>query len=170
VGNDGFVQALEEMGYDTSAKNPDFVVVSLKENLLYDDLATIVELVLGGAKLVGMHETAIYAKNGRKYPGLGAILRCIEYATNTKATVIGKPSDGFYDIARKMVHAEDFSQMTIVSDDAIGDLVGAKRLGMKTILTLSGKYKKAEEILPFLADDEQPDSVVSSVAEIRFAS
>lgn len=170
IGNDGFIGALRQIGYDTACANPNFVVLSLKEDLSYDDMATAVELVLNGAKLVGMHETAIYAKNGRKYPGLGAILRCIEYATNTKASIVGKPSDDFYDMARMMVGAAEFSQLTIVSDDAIGDLVGAKRLGMKTILALSGKYRKKEEILPFLAKDEQPDSVVASVADIRWAS
>ena len=166
VGNSGFLKALEDGGYLFDDKKPDFMVVSLKEDLSYDDLALCVEYILGGAKLVGMHETAIYAKNGRKYPGLGALLRCLEYATHTKAIAVGKPSVDFYDEAKKLLGADSYAEVCIISDDAIGDLVGAKRLGMKTILVLSGKYKNAEEIIPFLSPEDRPDEVYNSICEI----
>ena len=38
----------------------------------------------------------------------------------------------------------DFSSVSIISDDAKGDLLGAKELGMQTILVLSGKVDKLE--------------------------
>ena len=166
VGNDGFVKALEDDGYIFDDQKPSFIVVSLKEDLSYNDLALCVEYILGGAQLVGMHETAIYAKNGRKYPGLGALLRCLEYATHTKAIAVGKPSVDFYDEAKKLLGADSYAEVCIISDDAIGDLVGAKKLGMKTVLVLSGKYKKAEEIIPFLAPEDRPDEVYNSICEI----
>lgn len=35
----------------------------------------------------------------------------------------------------------------MISDDALGDLVGAKELGMRTTLVLSGKCKTRNEVL-----------------------
>jgi NagD protein len=166
VGNEGFLDVLRSMGYRITKENPYAVVVSIKETLSYDDMADCVELILGGAKLIGMHQTALYAKNNRRYPGLGAVLSAIEYATGAKAIIVGKPSDLFYEKARQMVGAKSFDEMTIISDDPKGDLVDAKRLGMKTIFVLSGKYKNADEILPFLPQDLCPDSVVNSIKEV----
>jgi len=167
IGNDGFISALREFGYRFDTRNPDFLIMSLKEKLSYDEMAEAVELILGGAKLIGMHETAIYAKNGRKYPGLGAILRALEYATNTKARIVGKPSEDFYDEARKLLGADKYEDICIISDDVIGDLVGAKKLGMKTVLVLSGKYKSADEIIPFLPEGDRPCEIYGSIAEIK---
>jgi len=166
LGSKNFVEALKEQGYRFS-ENPDFLVISLKEDLSYDDLAKAVETIQNGAKLIAMHATAIYAKNGRKYPGLGAIAKALEFATGVKAKVVGKPSPDFYKKALSMLGTKDASKVTVISDDAIGDLIGAKKMGMKTTLVLSGKYDKEEQILPFLKSCELPTSVLKSVAKIR---
>ena len=53
---------------------------------------------------------------------------------------------GFYTAALKLLKAQNnkanFKDITIISDDATGDLYGAKELGMKTNLVLSGKISK----------------------------
>lgn len=169
IGSDNFILALKNQGYLFS-ETPDFLVISLKENLTYDDLATAVETIQGGAKLIAMHATSIYAKNSRKYPGLGAIAKALEFATGVKAKVVGKPSVDFYKKALSMLGAKDKSNVTVISDDAIGDLIGAKQIGMKTVLVLSGKYDKEEQILPFLKSCELPDAVYASIADIRIGA
>ncbi len=169
IGNDNFIDALQAQGYVFS-ENPDFLVISLKENLTYDDMATAVETIQNGAKLIAMHATAIYAKNGRKYPGLGAIAKAIEFATGVKAKTVGKPSADFYKKALSMLGSKNKEEVTVISDDAIGDLIGAKQMGMKTVLVLSGKYDKKEQILPFLKSCEMPDIVYQSVADIRIGA
>ena len=57
--------------------------------------------------------------------------------------------------------------MTIISDDVKGDLVGAKALGMKTVFVLSGKYAKAEEIVPLLGEEERPDMICNDMQAYR---
>lgn len=166
IGNENFIKLLQEQGYLFGDK-PDFLVISLKENLTYDDLATAVETIQGGAKLIAMHATSVYAKNGRKYPGLGAIAKALEFATGVKAKVVGKPSVEFYKEALFILGAKNKNEVTVISDDAIGDLIGAKKMGMKTALVLSGKYEKEEQILPFLKSCELPDAVYQSVADMR---
>lgn len=166
IGSEGFLKALKNSGY-TFSENPDYLVFSLKDDLSYDDLATAVEKTQRGAKLIGMHANAVYAKNGRKYPGLGAIIKAIEFATGVNAEIVGKPSEKFYNKALSLIGAKKTEEVTVISDDPIGDLVGAKRMGMKTALVLSGKYDNEEQILPFLKSCELPDAVYNSVADIR---
>jgi len=116
-----------------------------------------------------MHATAIYAKNGKRYPGVGAILEMLKFATNKEYEIIGKPSLNFYTKAlEKLKNIDkkvDFEDIIIISDDVKGDLVGAKKLGMKTAFVLSGKFKKGDEILPLLKDEEKPDFVFKDIGE-----
>lgn len=167
LGSEAFCQTLVSMGFDVNSQKPHDVVVGLKDDLVYQDLADVTEKLLDGANLIGMHETALYAKHGRRYPGLGPLLRCLESATGKKATIVGKPSYQFYEEARRLLGNIDFSEITIISDDPKGDLVGAKLLGMKTVFVLSGKYQKEEEILPFMEVSLQPDLVIKSIVDYK---
>jgi len=54
----------------------------------------------------------------------------------------------------------------MISDDVKGDLGGAKELGVKTIFVTSGKYKSANEIVPFLKKELKPDFVYADMQEI----
>jgi len=117
-----------------------------------------------------MHETSIYAKNSKRYPGVGAILKMLEFATSCNYEVVGKPSVAFYDEALKRLQLQDpsatFEKVTIISDDVKGDLCGAKEMGMACSFVTSGKYKSAEEILPFIRPELRPDNVYKDMQEI----
>jgi len=165
-----FLDTLVKMGYTLDYTNPKTVLVAIKEDFVADEYAQMIDFLLSGAKLVGMHETSIYAKNSKRYPGVGAILKLLEFATSVSYDVVGKPSETFYKEALKMLQNQqkeiDFSDITIISDDVKGDLGGAKEMGMKTIFVTSGKYKTQEEIVPFLEDRLKPDFVYKDMQEI----
>ncbi len=169
-GTEEFLQTLKIMGYSFDYKNPKTVLVSIKKDFLPDDYAQMIDFLLSGASLVGMHETSIYAKNSKRYPGVGAILKLLEFATSTKYSVVGKPSIAFYEEALKMIQNQDksatFKKITMISDDVKGDLGGAKEMGMKTLFVTSGKYKTANEIVPFLEKELRPDFVYGDMQEI----
>jgi len=167
-GADEFINVMDKMGYDQNALKPEAIVIASKKDFSSHDYASMIESVLGGAKIVGMHATSIYAKDKRRYPGVGAILEMLSYATGASYEVVGKPSTLFYNEALKLLNAQqpthDFSEVTMISDDAIGDLLGAKKLGMKTILVLSGKVQSEDEVLhvrTFL------DSIVSHIGALK---
>ncbi|WP_263832241.1 HAD-IIA family hydrolase [Sulfurospirillum oryzae] len=150
-GSEEFIRVMNTLGYDQKAQKPEAVVIASKKDFDANDYASMIELVLGGAKIIGMHATSIYAKDKRRYPGVGAILEMLHYATGSEYSVVGKPSTLFYTEALKLLQKQadvkNFDEVTIVSDDAIGDLLGAKKLGMKTILVLSGKCQSEQEVL-----------------------
>jgi NagD protein len=163
-----FLDTLVSMGYTLEYKNPKTVLVAIKEDFSADEYAQMIDFLLAGASLVGMHETSIYAKNSKRYPGVGAILKLLEFATSVSYDVVGKPSVSFYNEALKRLNTEikSFEKITIISDDVKGDLGGAKELGMKTIFVTSGKYKSADEIVPFLDEELKPDGIYADMQEI----
>ena len=165
-----FLDTLVKMGYILDYKNPKTVLVAIKEDFSADEYAQMIEFLLSGASLVGMHETSIYAKNSKRYPGVGAILKMLEFATSVDYKVVGKPSEAFYNESLKRLQDQNisanFSDITMISDDVKGDLGGAKEMGMKTFFVTSGKYKTQEEIVPFLKEELKPDNVYSDMQEI----
>ncbi len=165
-----FLDVLSAMGYELEYRNPQAVLIAIKEDFSANEYAQMIDYLLSGARLIGMHETSIYAKNGRRYPGVGAILKLLEFATSQSYEVVGKPSSAFYAEALRRLRLQQadvtYEDIRIISDDVKGDLSGAAALGMRTIFVLSGKYQNAEEILPYLHEDERPDGVYADVFEV----
>lgn len=169
-GADEFLKTLVNMGYTLDYENPKTVLVAIKEDFSSEEFAQMIEFLLCGAKLVGMHETSIYAKNSKRYPGVGAILKMLEFATSVTYEVVGKPSEAFYNESllklKEQNSGAEFSKITMISDDVKGDLGGAKEMGMKTIFVTSGKYKTQAEIVPFLKPELRPDAVFGDMQNI----
>ena len=165
-----FLSTLVKMGYILDYENPKTVLVAIKEDFNSEEFAQMIDFILCGASLVGMHETSIYAKNNKRYPGVGAVLKLLEFATSCSYTVVGKPSVAFYNESLKRIQQQNvnssFCDIRMISDDVKGDLGGAKELGIKTIFVTSGKYKSAKEIVPFLKEELRPDEVYGDMQEI----
>lgn len=169
-GTQEFLHVIEDMGFKLDFKNPQTVLISIKKDYDAEEYAQIIDFLLKGAKLIGMHETTLYAKDQKRYPGVGAILKMLSFAASVSYEVVGKPSESFYKEALRKIQTQNeqisFKDLTIISDDVKGDLIGASMLGMETLFVLSGKYKKAEEIIPFLKPEERPDFVYSDMQEV----
>ena len=143
-GTEKFIKVLKNSGFKLDYENPKTVVLGIK---LYsnEEFSEIIEFLLKGANLIGMHKTSLYSKNNKRYPGLGAILEMLKYATDKEYVTVGKPSISFFNKAKAYLGL-NYDKITIVSDDLKGDLLPAKKLGMETILVLSGKIKSEKEI------------------------
>ena len=165
-----FLETLVKMGYELNYENPKTVLVAIKEDFSSEEFAQMIDFILAGASLVGMHETSIYAKNNKRYPGVGAVLKLLEFATSCSYTVVGKPSVAFYEESLQGIKKQSkdavFNDITMISDDVKGDLGGAKEMGIKTIFVTSGKYKTADEIVPFLDERLKPDEIFADMQEI----
>lgn len=165
-----FLDTLEMMSYRLDYKSPKTVLIAIKEDFNADEYAQMIDFLLSGAELVGMHETSLYAKGGKRYPGVGAILKMLEFATSSSYKVVGKPSKAFYEEALKRLQLQQksaaFKDVTIISDDVTGDLGGAKELGMQTLFVTSGKYKSAQEIVPSLRKELRPDLIKADMYDV----
>lgn len=163
-----FVHVIESMGYKNTSDNPEAILIASSKDFESYDYALMIESVLKGAKIIGMHATSIYAKDSRSYPGVGAILAMLRYATGSEFTIIGKPSSTFYEKALDFLNMQrsghTFADVTMISDDAKGDLCGIKELGAKSVLVLSGKIKSEEEVLHVR---DSIDEIVSNIGQIN---
>jgi ribonucleotide monophosphatase NagD (HAD superfamily) len=91
----------------------------------------------------------------------GVFVAGLEYAADTEATVLGKPSATYFSAALEALDAE--AELTwMVGDDLENDILGAHRHGMKTILVRTGKFRPDE----VERSRVQPDAIVSSIAQV----
>ena len=168
-GPDSFRDVLLDLGYEVDLENPQALIIASHTDFDARDFAKMIQFAQNGAQIIGMHGTSIYAKNGLTYPGVGAILAMLSYATSCPSSIIGKPSHAFYEVALKILKKQNsalsYPNIQIISDDAKGDLVGAKELGMQTRLVLSGKVKKSESVRALAEYIDTIDSGVDVIAK-----
>ncbi len=166
-GSPRFLEVLRKRGYTLDFENPDAVLVAIKEDFTNEEYAQMIELTIQGAELIGMHETSIYAKHGRRYPGVGSILKMVSFATGKTYRVVGKPSRAFYSEALEKLRTQERSlsleAVTMISDDLVGDLMEAKAMGMQTVLVLSGKISSTDEVASIV--EQGADRVALDVTE-----
>lgn len=169
-GSDAFLAQLESLGFRLDYERPETVLLSVRPD--YDSalLAQMIGFLSAGAGLVGMHDTTLYVHGGKRYPGVGALLRLLSYAADVPFSVVGKPSKEFYAEAlrllRDQVPGTGFDAVTMISDDYAGDLTGATELGMRAALVLSGKVRPEDALAARLRSEESGVVVYNDVSKI----
>lgn len=87
-------------------------------------------------------------------------IKALEYAASCKAIVIGKPSIDFFKLALNSF--EEIPETAImIGDDIVGDIQGAQKAGINTILVKTGKFREQD-----LATDIKPDVILESIANL----
>jgi HAD superfamily hydrolase (TIGR01458 family) len=149
-------------------ENADAVLVggaddSPETNLVfsYMNLArAFAELELG-ADLYCLHRNRWWQTQRGPLLDSGCYVAGLEYAAETEATVLGKPSPAYFDAACQTLDAEP-SMAWMVGDDLETDVAGARGVGMHAVLVRTGKFRPdAVE-----ASRIRPDGIVSSIAQL----
>ena len=119
-----------------------------------------------GADLVCLHRNLFYLDEaGRRRLGPGAWCGALQALVTTGAMLtVGKPEPPIYHEALERIGAAA-RETLFISDDPLSDLRGAKRLGMRTALVLSGKYRD-HGVLGQLNQQEWPDYICSRLADL----
>ena len=114
-----------------------------------------------GAELYCLHKNRWWQTADGARLDAGAFVAGLEYAAETEATVLGKPSTAYFAAALEALDA-DPGLTWMVGDDLEGDTVGAQKHGMRTILVRTGKFRPDDiERSPV-----QPDGIISSIAQL----
>jgi len=146
--------------------HPDYVVMGDigGEGYAPELLREIFEKVMDGAEILALHKNRFWQKPDGLHLDLGVFVAAIEYATGKEATVLGKPSKGFFHgICQKLAVLPEHTLM--IGDDIESDIGGARNAGLKTVLVETGKYRaefvkkvvrergiKADLLIPSIAD------------------
>ncbi|PID60330.1 MAG: hypothetical protein CR986_04185 [Ignavibacteriae bacterium] len=134
-------------------QNPEAVLIGdIGEKWNYTLMQTIFEFINNGAKLIAMHKNNFWQKPGRGIVlDSGTFVHALEFATNKKAKLIGKPSRIYFESALKKIGCSANEKFIMLGDDLISDMEGAKNLNAETILIYTGKTK------PPLSSSEKKD-------------
>lgn len=158
---------LVELGVETvTGADADTVLFGWDPSIDFGLLATAVTAVAEhGARLVGLHENRLFRdSSGSLFPGVGAFVRAVEYATGVGAEIWGKPGRAYFERALEKIGLPP-EEVIMIGDDAPGELAGAKRMGMSACFVLSGQYRDTR-VLARIADEEKPDLVLPDISEI----
>lgn len=146
------------------------------DQLTRENLNRAFRLVLRGAALIGMHRNPWWLTPEGPTLDAGTFLVGLEWATKRKARTVGKPDPAFFRVAVGRMAAEAASRgearlrrhdLAMVGDDALNDIGGGRRAGLRTVFVRSGKHGDAELAEAARgARGYQPDAVAPSIAEV----
>lgn len=137
IGEAGLINALYEAGITMNDVNPDYVVVGEAKTYNLSTLEKAVNLVLGGARLIGTNPDLTGPIDGGITPATGALIAPIEMATGSKAYFVGKPNPIMMrqGLTRLGTRREETA---IIGDRMDTDIVSGIESGIDTVLVLSG--------------------------------
>jgi HAD superfamily hydrolase (TIGR01458 family) len=114
-----------------------------------------------GAELYCLHRNRWWQTGRGPLLDSGCYVAGLEYAAQTEAFVLGKPSAAYFDAACQALDCEP-GMTWMVGDDLETDIVGARGVGMHAVLVRTGKFR------PDALDTSRvlPDGIVSSIAHL----
>jgi HAD superfamily hydrolase (TIGR01450 family) len=115
------------------------------------------------AKLVGLCADRVYPSPRGIEFGSGALTMMLAYAADVTPIFTGKPEEIFFhELCRRLGVAAE--RCLLIGDNLESDIAGGKRVGMKTILTLTGVGRR--EDLSALRSAKRPDAVIGDLTEL----
>ena len=111
--------------------------------------------------LIALHKNKYCKREDTISLDLGPFVSALEYASNKKAIVIGKPEKDFFDLAINSLNLNK-DEILMIGDDIISDIKGSKDNLIKAIQVKTGKYQKHDENSNFI----QPDIRIKSINDL----
>jgi glycerol-1-phosphatase len=144
------------------ASRAEVVVVAGTEDLVYDDLRQATLAVRRGADFLATGRDPTYPQPDGLWPGTGAILVAVEYATGRTAEIVGKPEP---QLLRTALDRLGDGRTLVVGDRVDTDLAAAAAMDLDAALVLTGETSRAD------ADgfEPKPVGVGETLAELLFA-
>jgi glycerol-1-phosphatase len=149
-----------------AAGAPDAVVTGLDPALTYLRIAAAADCIRAGARFIATNRDPVYPTERGLRPGAGSIAAALEATTSVTPLTIGKPEVHLFEMAAEAVGREPRDAI-VVGDGIVTDLAGAKAIGARSVLMLTGIATQAD--VDALAADQRPDAVAANAAELEAA-
>ncbi len=143
------------------ASRAELVVVSGTEDFVFDDLRVAVQALRRGAQFFATGRDPTYPMPDGLWPGTGALLSAVEYASDRVATIVGKPAPQLFQTALDRMGPS--ARTLVVGDKLDSDIAAARAVGLDAALVLSGGTTAAEVAA---AVDPRPDHVATTLAAL----
>ncbi|MDX1915987.1 MAG: TIGR01458 family HAD-type hydrolase [Methylophilus sp.] len=127
----------------------------------YNMLNEVFARLMEGAKLIAIHKNRFWQTEQGLQMDIGAFIDGLEYASNTTAMIIGKPSTDFFNAVLTNIGLTA-DEVLMVGDDIDSDVGGAQATGIKGVLVRTGKYRQAYTESSAI----KPDAIIDSIADL----
>jgi HAD superfamily hydrolase (TIGR01458 family) len=147
---------------DTTASVDYVILGDAGDNVTYGSLNTAFRHLMNGADLIALENDRYWMAPDGLSLSAGPFVQALEFATGKKATIVGKPSKTFFELALSDMGLLA-NEAAMIGDDILTDIGGACSMGMQGILVRTGKYRKDTE------DNARvkPDCVIDSIGRLR---
>jgi len=151
------------------------VVGDAADDFTTRNLQSAFTLLRGGARFVAMHKNRWWMTPAGATMDSGSYVAALEYATQRRSLVTGKPSRALFAEAVRILgrsarhSAEDdlvAGDVAMVGDDLWSDVRGAQRAGLRGVFVRTGKHGDAELARISRDRGRSPDGIAPSIAEI----
>lgn len=164
VGQLGLKQALIDRGFHFDEVNPDYVVVGLDTDVTYHKLELATLAVRNGARFIGTNPDSNLPSERGMIPSAGSLVACVEYATQQRATYIGKPEKIIMEKALGKMGL-DKKDVVMVGDNYRTDIMAGINFGIDTIIVYTGLSTREE----VASETIQPTNQIDSLDEWQIA-
>jgi HAD superfamily hydrolase (TIGR01450 family) len=162
IGSSAVYRHVSDAGYrivdgNTEPPRPDVVVVAGHDEFDFRELREATQAVLAGAEMIACDRDRTFPMDDGMWPGSGAIVAALEYATERRARAVGKPEPQIFETALDRLGA---GRTLVVGDRLDADLGGAGAAGLDGAIVLTG-VASAEEAAT--ASDPSPVAVAEDL-------
>jgi NagD protein len=161
VGEAGLTNALHDVGYVMTDRNPDYVVLGETRTYSFEAITKAIRLVEGGARFLATNPDVSGPSINGTLPATGSVAALISTATGRKPYFIGKPNPLMMRFALNRLDAH--SETTVMIGDRMEtDIKSGLEAGLRTVLVTTGSTRPDQvELFPY-----RPTQVVDSIADL----
>ncbi|BCD60235.1 MULTISPECIES: TIGR01458 family HAD-type hydrolase [unclassified Nitratiruptor] len=135
------------------------LVCDAYKNFTYDALNEGFRYLESGAGFIATNMNRYFKDEDGLSLDAGGFVQCLEYASDKKAKILGKPNCEFFALALESMGLKK-DEVIMVGDDIESDILGAKACWITTVMVQTGKYKEKDLL------KGRPDFLIESIADL----
>lgn len=149
--------------YNGSPGETEYVVIGdFRDKVSYGLINEAFRHIDSGARILALQKARYFYSPEGKNVDTGAFVSLFEYASEKKATLLGKPDPHFFMTAIRHLGLKP-EEVCIVGDDLTTDIKGARQIGAMSVLVQTGKFK---DQIPVSDGNIHPDHIIGSIADL----
>jgi NagD protein len=161
VGEAGMTNALHDIGYVMTERNPDYVVLGETRTYSFEAITKAIRLIESGSRFIATNPDPSGPSPQGTLPATGSVAALISTATGRQPYYVGKPNPLMMRSALNRLDAH--SETTVMVGDRMDtDMVSGLEAGLRTVLVLTGSTRPEDvELFPY-----RPTAVMDSIADL----
>lgn len=169
IGEEGLKKELRNVGFEIlsreNAENASYVVVGMDRELTYDKVWGGLTAILSGAEFIATNPDSTYCTKEGLAPGAAASIGALAAAAEEEPSeIIGKPSPYMLETSMDLLGVSP-EKTAIIGDRLDTDIRAGKKLGLTTILVLTG-VETEKEVEEVKKTEKEPDFVLPSFEKL----